>query len=144
MSSFDTSTTAYKLIDLMANLRQTNPALAYGTSLQRWINADVYILERQFFGDVALIAVNKSETTSYNITGLFTALSPGSSTDYLNGLLGGFGITVANGSGNNSATTFSLPPHTTAVWPSPPTSTVLQIATQGTCLGQSSHNPPIP
>ncbi len=137
MSSFDTSTTAYKLIDLMANLRQTNPALAYGTSLQRWINADVYILERQFFGDVALIAVNKSETTSYNITGLFTALSPSSYTDYLNGLLGGFGITVANGSGNNPVTAFSLPPHTVAVWQSAPAATAPQIGSIGPLLGQS-------
>jgi hypothetical protein len=119
MSSFDTSTTAYKLINRMANLRQASPALAYGTSQQRWINSDVYILERQFFENVLLIAVNKSETAAYNISGLFTALSPGSHTDYLNGLMGGFSIQVnAGAGGNDPVTVFSLPPHTLSVWQS--------------------------
>lgn len=138
MSSFDISTTAYKLVDLMANLRQTNPALAYGTSQQRWINPDVYILERQFFGDVALIAVNKSETASYNITGLFTALTPDNYADYLNGLLGGFSIAVTNGTGNNDpVTAFSLAPHTVAVWQSAPAATAPQIGSIGPLLGQA-------
>ncbi len=137
MSAFDTQTTAYRLIDQMAQLRQTNPALAYGTSQQRWINSDVYILERQFFGDVVLIAVNKSETTSYPITGLFTALTPGNYVDYLNGLLGGFGIAVTNGNGNNPVTPFSLPPHTVAVWQSAPAATAPQIGSIGPLLGQS-------
>ncbi len=138
MSSFDTSTTAYKLINRMASLRQANSALAYGTSQQRWINSDVYILERQFFGDMALIAVNKSETTPYNITGLFTALTPRNYADYLNGLLGGFGITVTNGSGNNNpVTAFSLPPHTVAVWQSAPAAAAPQIGSIGPLLGQS-------
>jgi hypothetical protein len=138
MSSFDTSTTAYKLIDLMANLRQTNPALPYGTSQQRWINADVYILERQFFENVVLIAVNKSETAPYNISGLFTALSPGTYPDYLNGLLGGFSIQVNSGTGGNDpVTVFSLPPHTVAVWQSAPAATAPQIGSIGPLLGQS-------
>jgi glycosidase len=138
MSSFDTQTKAYSLIDLMAQLRQTNPALAYGTSQQRWINSDVYILERQFFGDVVLIAVNKSESASYNITGLFTSLTARSYQDYLIGLLGGFAITVTNGSaGNNPVTPFTLPPHTVAVWQSAPTVAAPQIGSIGPLLGQS-------
>jgi len=137
MNAFDTQTTAYRLIDQMAQLRQSNPALAYGTSMQRWINADVYILERQFFGDVALIAVNKSETTSYNITQLSTALAPGSYSDYLNGLLGGFGIAVTSGTGNNNpVTAFSLPPHTVAVWQSAPPAAAPQVGSIGPLLGQ--------
>jgi glycosidase len=137
MSAFDTQTTAYRLIDQMAQLRQSNPALAYGTSMQRWINADVYILERQFFGDVAVIAVNKSETASYNITGLFTALAPGNYSDYLNGLLGGFGIAVTSGTGNNNpVTAFSLPPHTVAVWHSAPAAAAPQVGSIGPLLGQ--------
>jgi glycosidase len=119
MTSFDTTTTAYQLINQMANLRQANPALGYGTSHQRWINNDVYILERQFFNDIVLIAVNKSETASYNISGLFTALSPGSYPDYLSSLLGGFPIEVNPGTGgNNPVTAFSLPPHAVSVWQS--------------------------
>ena len=136
MSAFDTQTTAYRLIDQMAQLRQTNPALAYGTSRQRWINSDVYILERQFFGDVVLIAINKSETAPYNITGLLTSLTAVSYPDYLNGLLGGFQITVTNGGGNNPVTPFSLPPHTVAVWQSAPAAAAPQIGSIGPLLGQ--------
>jgi glycosidase len=135
MSSFDTNTTAYQLIDQMANLRQTNPALAYGTSQQRWINSDVYILERQFFNSVVLIAVNKSESTAYNITGLYTALSPGTYSDYLNGLMGGFSMQVSAGTGgNNPVTAFSLPAHTVAVWQSSTPATSPELGSLGPFL----------
>ena len=95
MSSFSTTTTPYKLIGQLSSLRQSNSALAYGGFQQRWMNNDVYIYERKFFNDVVLIAINKSDTTGYSITGLNTALAPGSYSDYLAGLLGGFGITVS-------------------------------------------------
>src|SRR5947209_4760989 len=58
MASFSTTTTAYSLIHSLATLRQQNPALAYGTTRERWINSDVYIFERQFFNDGVLMAVN--------------------------------------------------------------------------------------
>jgi len=137
MSSFNTSTTAYKLVNQMADLRQANPALAYGTSQQRWINADVYILERQFYNDVVLIAVNKSETAAYNISGLFTALSPGAYPDYLNGLMGGFSIQVNAGGGNNPVTTFSLPAHTVSVWPSSAAATSPELGSLGPRIAQA-------
>jgi glycosidase len=138
MSSFATNTTAYQLIDQLANLRQTNPALAYGTSQQRWINQDVYILERQFFNDVVLIAVNKSDTTPYNITGLFTALAPGNYPDYLNGLMGGFAMQVSAGNGgNNPVTAFNLPTHTVSVWQSSATATSPELGSLGPLVAQA-------
>ncbi|HXY16079.1 MAG TPA: alpha-amylase family glycosyl hydrolase [Terriglobales bacterium] len=138
MSSFNTQSTAYSLINLMANLRQTNPALAYGTSMQRWINSDVYILERQFNSDVVLIAVNKSETASYSIGGLFTSLPAGNFPDYLNGLMGGFSITVTNGNPNNNpVANFNLPTHTVAVWQFTTAATAPQVGSIGPLLGQS-------
>jgi glycosidase len=137
MSSFNTQTTAYSLINLMANLRQSNPALAYGTSMQRWINNDVYILERQFNSDIVLIAVNKSETTPYNITGLLTALPAGNYSDYLNGLISGFSITVSNAGGNNPVTPFMLNPHTVSVWQLAPAATPPQVGSIGPRIGQS-------
>ena len=73
----DRDSTAYKLIGKLAALRQANDAVAYGTWKQRWINDDVYIYERQFFDDVVLVAINKSDTTSYPISGLNTALPAG-------------------------------------------------------------------
>ncbi len=116
MNSFDTTTTAYKLIRRLASLRKSNPAIPYGTMAQRWISNDVYIYERTFAGSVVLIAINKNDTAATAIAGLFTSLPPGTYTDYLNGLLGGISITVNNGGGNNPVSNFKLPAHTVAVW----------------------------
>jgi glycosidase len=138
MSSFSTTTTPYKLIGQLSNLRQSNSALAYGGFQQRWMNNDVYIYERKFFNDVVLVAINKSDTTGYSITGLNTALAPGSYSDYLAGLLGGFGITVSTGTGgNNPVTGFTLPAHTVAVWQAPVTATAPQVGSIGPTVGQS-------
>lgn len=138
MSSFNTQTAAYSLIHLMTQLRQIDPALAYGSSRQRWINSDVYILERQFFGSVVLIAVNKSETTSYPISGLFTSLPAGNYPDYLNGLMGGFPITVVSGGSNGSAVSnFNLAPHTVAVWADVAVQAIPQVGSIGPLLGQA-------
>jgi glycosidase len=117
MPSFSTSTTAYTLINRLASLRRNNPALAYGSMNQRWINSDVYIYERRFFGSTVLVAINKNDTTSANISGLLTALPAGTYADSLTGLLGGASITVSSGSGgNNPVTNFTLPAHAVAVW----------------------------
>ncbi len=138
MSSFATTTTAYELVNQMANLRQANPALAYGTSQQRWINSDVYIMERQFFNDVVLIAVNKSQTAAYSITGLYTALAPGAFSDYLSGVLGGFSIQVNAGTGgNNPVTVFSLAPNTVSVWQSSAPATRPELGSLGPRVAQA-------
>jgi glycosidase len=138
MSSFSTTTTAYKVISKLAGLRQsTNDALAYGTHQQRWINNDVYIYERQFFNDVVLVAINKNDATSYAISGLNTALPAGTYSDYLGGLLGGSSLTVTAGSGgNNPATNFTLPAHTVAVWQSTGTPTTPEAGSIGPTIGQ--------
>jgi glycosidase len=117
MNAFNTSTTAYTLINRLSGLRRNNPAIGYGTTQQRWMNNDVYIYERKFFGNVVLVAINKNETSSYNITGLNTALPAGTYSDQLTGLVGGSGISVATGTGgNNPVANFTLPAHTVAVW----------------------------
>ncbi len=113
MNSFSTTTTAYQLIHSLATLRHNNPALAYGTYQQRWINNDVYIFERQFYNNVVLVAVNKSASTNYNITGLFTNLPGGSYSDYMGGLLGGNSITVGSGGAVNA---FTLNHNEVSVW----------------------------
>jgi hypothetical protein len=139
MSSFNTSTTAYQLINKLAGLRQSsNDALAYGSYQQRWINNDVYIYERQFFNDVVLVAVNKNDSNSYPISGLYTALPAGTYSDYLGGLLGGSSLTVTSGSGgNNPANNFTLPAHTVAVWQSTGTPSAPEAGSIGPTLGQS-------
>lgn len=139
MNSWNTTTAPYTLINRLAALRQNGSgALAYGSSRQRWINSDVYIFERQFFNDVVLTAINKSETTGYNITGLFTALPAGAYPDYLSGLLGGFGMTVGAGTGgNNPVNTFTLPAHTVVVWQIAGMAAVPEVGSIGPPVGQS-------
>ena len=117
MNAFSTSTTAYTLTNRLSTLRRNNPAIAYGSTQQRWINPDVYIYERKFFNSTVLVAINKHETASYQITGLNTALPVGTYSDYLNGLVGGLPISVSAGTGgNNPVTSFTLPAHSVSVW----------------------------
>ncbi|HXI26170.1 MAG TPA: alpha-amylase family glycosyl hydrolase [Pyrinomonadaceae bacterium] len=138
MPGFSTTTTAYQLIGQLSTLRHNNPAIPYGSMGQRWINNDVYIFERKFFGSVALIAINKNETSSYSISGLNTALPVGSYSDYLSGLLGGSSITVNTGSGgNNPVTTFTLPAHTVAVWQFTEGAAAPEVGSIGPASGQA-------
>src|SRR5262249_51540879 len=97
MNSFNTTTTPYQEIQPLAPLRKSNPALAYGSTQQRWLNGNIYIYERRFGADVALIAINRDLANSTAISGLFTALPVGSYTDQLSGLLTGNSITVGAG-----------------------------------------------
>lgn len=137
MPGFSTTTTAYQLTNKLSTLRKNNPALGYGSMSQRWINNDVYIFERKFFNSVVLVAINKNETTGYNITGLNTSLPAGSYPDYLTNLLGGAGITVTAGSGgNNPVGAFTLPAHTVAVWQFVEGASAPQIGSIGPTVGQ--------
>jgi glycosidase len=138
MSAYNTSTTAYQLINKLGTLRQSsNDALAYGGFQQRWLNNDVYIYERKFYGDVVLVAINKNDTTSYAISGLLTALPPATYSDYLGGLLGGSSLTVTAGSGGNNPTNnFTLPAHTVAVWQAVGTPTAPEVGSVGPTVGQ--------
>jgi glycosidase len=138
MTAFSTSTTPYSFIHTLAGLRQTNDALAYGSSTGRWLNSDVYIYERKFFNDVVLVAINKNDTTSYPISGLKTALPAGSYSDYLGSLLGGLGITVATGAGgNNPVSTFTLPAHAVSVWQVTTAASTPQVGSIGPTSAQA-------
>src|SRR5258708_30849745 len=138
MSVFSTSTTAYQLMNQLSTLRHNNPAVPYGSMGQRWINNDVYIYERRFFGSTVLVAINKNDSSSYSISGLNTALPAGNYSDYLTGLLGGSSITVSTGSGgNNPVTNFSLPAHTVAVWQFTEGAATPEVGSIGPTLGQS-------
>jgi glycosidase len=138
MVNFSTSTTAYQLINKLSTLRRNNTAIPYGSMSQRWINNDVYIYERKFFGNVVLVAINKNESSSYSITGLNTSLPAGSYPDYLTHSLGGFSITVNSGSGgNNPVTNFTLPAHTVSVWQFTESGGSPQVGSIGPTNGQS-------
>jgi glycosidase len=114
MTSFSTTTTAYKMIGRLAPLRKSNAAIAYGTTTQRWVNSNVLIFERQFGSNVAVIAINRDLANATPISGFFAALPAGTYTDVLSGLgLNGNDITVG-ASGN--VTNFSLAAGAIAVW----------------------------
>ena len=137
MSSFSTTTNAYKLITKLAALRQANDAVGYGTWTQRWINSDVYIYERQFYNDVVLVAINKNDTTTYPISGLNTSLPAGTYSDYLGGLQGGTGLTVTAGSGgNNPAGNFTISAHSISVWQYQVNATTPEVGSIGPHVGQ--------
>jgi glycosidase len=137
MNAFSTSTTAYQLTNKLSTLRRNNPAIGYGGTQERWMNNDVYIYERKFFGSVVLVAINKNETVSYNISGLNSSLPAGTYGDYLTNLLGGSSITVSTGTGgNNPVAAFSLPAHTVAVWQYAETSASPQVGSIGPTSAQ--------
>jgi glycosidase len=137
MPGFSTTTTAYTLTNRLSTLRRSNPAVPYGSMTQRWLNNDVYIYERKFFGNTVLVAINKNETTGYSISGLNTSLPVGTQADYLTGLLGGVSITVGSGSGgNNPVNTFTLPAHAVSVWQFTEGAAAPQIGSLGPTVGQ--------
>jgi len=137
MPGFSTTTTAYTLTNRLSSLRRSNPAVPYGSMTQRWINNDVYIYERKFFGSTVLVAINKNETSSYSISGLNTSLPVGTQADYLTGLLGGVPITVGSGSGgNNPVNTFTLPAHAVSVWQFTEGTAGPEIGSLGPTVGQ--------
>ncbi|MEP7154717.1 MAG: alpha-amylase family glycosyl hydrolase [Betaproteobacteria bacterium] len=74
-------TPAQQIIKTLAQLRKSNPALAFGSSQQRWLNDDVYIFERSFNANTVLVAINKGKSPA-TITGLLTKLpGPGKPCD---------------------------------------------------------------
>ncbi len=131
MTSFGT-TDAVTLIQYLAALRASNPAIAYGTMQQRWINDDVYVYERRLGDNVVLVAINKSGTNDQAISGLLTSLAPRSYSDYLNGTMGGVGLTVSAAAvGNNPAADFTIPHRSVSIW----------VATAGAVLAIGSITP---
>jgi glycosidase len=117
MNAFSTETPAYSLVARLSALRRDNPALAYGDFVTRKVAPDVYVYERSFFGNVVLVAINKSDSCSYELGGLRTALPPASHADYLGSALGGPALEVSGGDGEgNRVADFRLPAGAVAVW----------------------------
>lgn len=97
MTSFDQTGRAYQIISKLAALRKTNPALAYGSTQERWLNSDVYVYERVFGNSIVMTAINRNQSSGYQLTGLKSSLPNGTYYDVLGNLLGGGNITVSNG-----------------------------------------------
>lgn len=139
MSSFSETSRNFGVVKALAALRKANPALRYGSSTERWINNDVYVYERKFFNSVVLVAVNKSTSTNYALSGLNTALPAGTYTDKLGGALGGGTLTVTAGSGgNNPAGAYNLNAGQAAVWSYvDPSTTTPEVGNVGPTIGHA-------
>jgi glycosidase len=135
MPSFDTTTRAYQLTQKLTSLRQQNPAVAYGDTRERWINSDVLIYERKFGNNVALVAINRGYST-YNITGLNTAIPAGTYGDHLVGMLNGNTITINS---NGSVNAFDLGARSVSVWHYYNNSGNPNIGHVGPMMGQVGH-----
>jgi glycosidase len=139
MTNFSTATPAYSLVKKLSDLRKNNPAVAYGSMGQRWMNNDVYVYERKFNNNVVLVAINKSTTATYNVSGLLTSLPAGTYADYLTGSLSGSSLTVNTGTaGNNPAVSFNVAPNAVGVWQyTAPAVTTPQIGSIGPTNAQA-------
>ncbi|KTG10934.1 alpha-amylase [Haloprofundus marisrubri] len=135
MPSFDTTTTAYEVIQTLAPLRKSNAALAFGDTEQRWINSDVFVYEREFGDNVVLVAINRS-LDWYDVSGVYTALPEGSYSDALGGLLSGFSTTV---NADGSIDEFSLGPQTVCVWEYSGNTTEPTLGHVGPTMGQPGN-----
>lgn len=136
MPAFSKTTNAYKVISKIAPLRKTNPALAYGSTTERWINNDVFIYERKFGSSVVVTAVNRSTTTGYDISGLITSLPIGTYNDVLEGSLNGNSITAA---GSGAVTTFNLGAGEVGVWQYTGGATAPVIGNVGPTMGIANN-----
>ncbi|WP_028560128.1 alpha-amylase family glycosyl hydrolase [Paenibacillus pinihumi] len=135
MTSFNRTSTAYNLIKKLAPLRKSNPAIAYGTTQQRWLNSDVYIYERKFGNNVAVIAINRG-SAPVAISGLATSLPAGTYTDVLSGLLNGNSISA---SGSGAVSTFTLGAGAVGVWQHTTAASAPAIGNIGPDMGKAGN-----
>ncbi|SFD14022.1 Glycosidase [Microbulbifer thermotolerans] len=96
-TSFDQTTTAYKIIQSLSALRRQNEAVAYGETAILYSSDDVLVFKRQFYDKQVIVAVNRQPDLSFTVPAINTTLPAGSYDDVLNGLLYGDSMTVNNG-----------------------------------------------
>jgi glycosidase len=113
---FNTGSTAYQVIDRLAALRQSNDALAYGTTEILHSTNDVLVYKRQFYDKQVIVAVNRQPDVSASVPALNTSMPTGTYNDVLNGLLFCASNTVTNVSGQNKIGSFTLSGGEVCVW----------------------------
>ncbi|MCG3727130.1 alpha-amylase family glycosyl hydrolase [Vibrio cincinnatiensis] len=81
MPSFSQDTQAFKIIQALTVLRQNSLAIQRGSYMQRWVEDDVLVYERQEGEDVVTVALNRGSAKSVTVGNL--ALSDGSHTSLI-------------------------------------------------------------
>ncbi|WP_201798212.1 alpha-amylase family glycosyl hydrolase [Lachnotalea glycerini] len=115
-SDFDENTTAYKVIGTLSGLRQTNHAVAYGTTTILYSDDNVLVFERQFFDEYVVVAANRQPDHSYTISNIKTSLPTGKYEDILDGLLYGDSVTVADSNGSHVIDSLNLQGGEVDIW----------------------------
>lgn len=96
-TSFDQTTTAYKVIQALSALRRQNEAVAYGQTAILYSTDDVLVFKRQFYDKQVVVAVNRQPDLSFTVPAIGTTLPAGNYSDKLNGLLYGDSMMVSDG-----------------------------------------------
>lgn len=112
---FDTTTSAYQLIGTLSALRQSNDAIAYGTTVIRYSDDNAMVFERQFYDDIVVVAINRQPDLPAAIPAIQTNLPAGQYADYLGGDFYGSGTTVQAGS-SNTIPAFTLAGGGVSIW----------------------------
>lgn len=120
MSSFDTSSSGFKLIKRLNELRASHQALRFGDFKRIYVTADVYIFERSFGGDTVVVAINKSSTKPFDASSVSIPLPRGSYRDDLNSLLSGKNLDL---SAEKLPQALELPPQSVSIWSTTSTGT---------------------
>lgn len=91
MPSFSQDTQAFKIIQVLTELRQNSLAIQRGSYTQRWVNDDILVYERKEGNDVVTVALNRGPATSVTVSNL--ALQDG---NHIN-LIGDDNVSVTGG-----------------------------------------------
>ncbi|MBL4911055.1 MAG: alpha-amylase [Alteromonadaceae bacterium] len=114
--TFSQTTSAYKIIKKLSDLRQTNDALAYGLTSILYSNSDVLVMSRKFYDKEVIIAINRSPFKGYTVPNLNTNLPLGSYNDILTSQLSGNTANVINVGGNRQISSFQLSQQEVSIW----------------------------
>lgn len=113
MSSFDENTPAFQLVSLLNGLRAKSQALTSGVQSTIYVSRDQYVYKREFGGDLAIVAVNKSADKDFTLQDLGTHVPKGSYKDQLQGKLSGVDLVMDK---DNQPQSLKLPPGSVSVW----------------------------
>jgi hypothetical protein len=135
--AFSQTTTAYKTIQSLSALRQSNDALAYGQTSVLYSNNDVLVFSRKFYDKEVIVAVNRQPTNSFTVPALTTTVPNGTYTDTLTGLLFGASETVSGG----QLASFVLSPGEVDVWSYNPSlgTTIPRIGDVESTMGRAGN-----
>ncbi len=135
--AFSQTTTAYKVIQSLSALRQSNDALAYGQTSILYSNNDVLVFSRKFYDKEVIVAVNRQPGSSFTVPALATTLPAGTYTDTLAGLLTGASESVSSG----QLASFVLSPGEVDVWSYNPSlgTTIPRIGDTESTMGRAGN-----